>query len=150
MLGLVVDLVLVVDVASFGCEESVEFVLVQELPGCHDAAAGAFGGGSGFGVGGCDLLVCDAGDGFVVDGGGTVVETDGCVGTATLFLSSVSPLRRAKNSTRAQTSAATANGSVRGSGPHPPGPVPPPPLPVGSGSGPTGTAPVSSGFQGGS
>ena len=144
--------------------------------------------------------------GFVVDvGGGTVVDTDGWVGMATLFLLLVSPLRNAKNSTSpiahsvittpattraartscsplrvpcerriesaarpastramivpmsgmtmlttAQTSAATANGSVRGSGPHPPGPAPPPPLPVGSGSGPTGTAPVSSGFQGGS
>ena len=45
--------------------------------------------------------------------------------------------------TIAHTSAATANGSVRGASPQPPDPAPP--APVGSGSGPTGTAPVSSG-----
>ncbi len=48
--------------------------------------------------------------------------------------------------TIAHTSAAIANGSTRAGSPQPPAP-PAPPAPVGSGSGPTGTAPVSSGFQ---
>ena len=51
----------------------------------------------------------------MVDGGGTVVDTDGWVGIATLFLSLVSPLRSAKNSTRPIAhSAITTPATTRG------------------------------------